>query len=137
MTASNVKPALSRTAHIISQVLRWGVIASLALIVMGTVLSFAWSDIYGAAGGTPGDLSTLIAADREFHLSLAWLCQGVLAFDGPALAVLGLVLLVATPVMRVVISIVGFAVERDRTYVAITACVLVLLVLSFVLGRAG
>ena len=35
------------------------------------------------------------------------------------------------------VSLVGFARERDRTYVLITAAVLALLILSFALGKAG
>jgi uncharacterized membrane protein len=37
-------------------------------------------------------------------------------------------------VLRVAVSILAFAVERDRRYVAITSIVLLLLILSFVLG---
>ena len=51
--------------------------------------------------------------------------------------VLGLVLLIATPVVRVIVSTVAFYRERDRVYVAITLLVLALLLVSFVLGRSG
>jgi uncharacterized membrane protein YfcA len=43
---------------------------------------------------------------------------------------LGLLLLIATPVLRVAASIVMFAVEHDRTYVIITCLVLVILLFS-------
>jgi uncharacterized membrane protein len=49
----------------------------------------------------------------------------------------GLVLLIATPVLRVAASLVLFALERDRAYMLITAVVLLTLALSFILGRAG
>jgi uncharacterized membrane protein len=49
--------------------------------------------------------------------------------------VLGLLLLIATPVMRVAVSVLIFVHQRDWTFVVITSVVLVLLVLSFVLGR--
>jgi uncharacterized membrane protein len=39
-------------------------------------------------------------------------------------------LLLATPVIRVAFSIIGFAIERDRTYVAITSVVLATLLVS-------
>ena len=54
-----------------------------------------------------------------------------------AVIVAGLVLLIATPVIRVAVSLVAFTRERDRTFVAITATVLFLLLLSFLLGKAG
>ncbi len=49
----------------------------------------------------------------------------------------GLLLLVATPVARVALSIVIFIIERDRLYVLITAAVLLILVVAFVTGAAG
>jgi uncharacterized membrane protein len=42
----------------------------------------------------------------------------------------GLLLLIATPVARVVVSLIAFAIERDRLYVVITAIVLAVLLYS-------
>ena len=47
-----------------------------------------------------------------------------------ALILAGLLILIATPVARVVFSLVAFALERDRVYVAITAIVLLALLYS-------
>jgi uncharacterized membrane protein len=49
----------------------------------------------------------------------------------------GLLLLIATPVLRVAVSILAFVYQRDRAFVAITSIVLALLLTSFVLGRGG
>ena len=46
----------------------------------------------------------------------------------------GVLLLVATPVLRVTVSVVGFALERDRRFVIITALVLAVLLGSFAIG---
>src|ERR1700689_4479334 len=40
--------------------------------------------------------------------------------DGRAIIDIGLLLLIATPVMRVVFSMVAFALEKDRLYVVLT-----------------
>ena len=49
---------------------------------------------------------------------------------------LGLLLLIATPILRVAVSIIAFALERDYRFVVITAIVLVILILSnFLLGN--
>ncbi|MGA2664217.1 MAG: DUF1634 domain-containing protein [Nitrososphaerales archaeon] len=45
---------------------------------------------------------------------------------------LGLLVLLATPVLRVIASVVLFAAERDRTYVAITLVVFGILLLSII-----
>jgi uncharacterized membrane protein len=50
--------------------------------------------------------------------------------DPLALIQLGLFLLIATPVARVILSVAAFAVERDRVYVAITTLVLAILLYS-------
>jgi uncharacterized membrane protein len=42
----------------------------------------------------------------------------------------GLFILIGTPVARVIFALVGFALERDRIYVAITVVVLAILLYS-------
>jgi len=62
--------------------------------------------------------------------------RGVIAaarpFDCRAFIQLGLLLLIATPIARVGFSMAAFALERDRTYVVLTAIVLVILLYSFI-----
>ena len=48
-----------------------------------------------------------------------------------------LILVILTPISRVAVSIVAFAVEGDRRYVIVTSIVLAILVASLVLGKAG
>ncbi len=43
---------------------------------------------------------------------------------------LGLLLLIATPVARVVFAVIGFALEHDRLYVVVSTIVLVVLIIS-------
>ena len=52
------------------------------------------------------------------------------SLSGPGLIQLGLLLLIATPIARVVFSVFGFARQRDRLYVLITLVVLLLLTYS-------
>jgi uncharacterized membrane protein len=46
----------------------------------------------------------------------------------------GILLLIATPVARVVFAVVAFALERDRLYTAISAAVLAVLIFSLLHG---
>jgi len=48
---------------------------------------------------------------------------------------LGLLLLIATPVARVAFSVVAFAMQRDRLYVAVALIVLAVLMYSLMGGR--
>lgn len=59
---------------------------------------------------------------------------GVIALRARSMIQLGLVLLIATPIARVAFSLVACALERDRTYVVITAIVLTILLYSLISG---
>ncbi|HEY5079820.1 MAG TPA: DUF1634 domain-containing protein, partial [Opitutaceae bacterium] len=85
----------------------------------------------------PSEVLRLTGAQGEFPRSAAWLLAGLRHADGQAIIVAGLLVLIATPVLRVAVSVVAFWRERDRAFVAIATLVLLLLALSFSLGRAG
>jgi uncharacterized membrane protein len=57
---------------------------------------------------------------------------GALALRSRWVIQLGLLLLIATPVARVALSLVSFLLQRDRTYVVVTAIVLGLLLYGLV-----
>ncbi len=133
MTASPQKrPVQAEDA--ISAILRAGVGASLVLIVAGSLLSFLRDGGYAAHRS---EVARLTGEGGSFPRTLSWFFGGLVHLDGQAVIVAGLLVLIATPVLRVAVSAVVFARERDRTYVAITITVLLLLLLSFELGRAG
>lgn len=117
----------------ISNVLRGGVIVSLVLIVLGTCVTFARHPGYFSQRT---ELKQLITPGSVFPHDLRNLAQDLAAFQGKAIVTLGLLVLIATPIMRVAISILAFIYQRDRIYTAITATVLGLLILSLVLGAA-
>lgn len=125
---------LHRTEQIIARLLRWGVLISLGLLIFGTLVSFIVSQRYGH---TSDDLPRLIGKAGDFPHTLTWLREGLLALRGQALIVLGLLILIATPLLRVAVSIIAYAIERDVAFVLITSLVLALLVLSIVLGGHG
>lgn len=110
----------------VSTVLVIGVSVSAALIGLGFIAALAvgWNgSLLGAAAGT-GD-------STDFSGVLA----GLGALRPIAIAQAGLLVLVATPVFRVVVSLVAFGLERDRLYVAVTSTVLVLLLVSIFIVR--
>jgi uncharacterized membrane protein len=68
------------------------------------------------------------------HESLGTLGREAARFHGPAITTLGLLVLMITPVMRVVVLLVGWALRRDWLFAAVAFVVLGLLVLSLSLG---
>jgi uncharacterized membrane protein len=118
---------------LISDLLRIGVIASLSIVVIGTVVSFVHHPDYLSSREV---LQPLTNHSAVFPHNVSESYRSILRGEGRGIVILGLLLLVATPVMRVAISIVGFVYEKDLMFVVITSTVLALLLLSFVLGRA-
>lgn len=112
---------------VISYVLRGGVLISAAIIVVG-VIAF-----YREYLTTPGRAPSITA----FPHTLPAVATGLAHGDPLAIIVLGLLVLLITPVARVAVSIIAFAVERDWRYVVITSLVLLILLISFGLGRGG
>lgn len=111
---------------IISYVLRGGVLLSAGVILLGVILFY----IHYAANSQSIDI-------QAYPHSLAAVVQGVTRGDPLAVIALGLLILLATPTLRVIISIGTFALERDWLYTAITALVLLILLVSFLLGSGG
>lgn len=116
----------------ISNLLRIGVFSSLAIVLLGTILTFTHHPDYV---NSPDALKTLTGSNAHFPRSVAEVLKGLAETRGQSYVILGLAILIATPVMRVAVSILAFAYQRDRTYVVITAIVLTLLLASFVLGK--
>ncbi len=120
MPASRPPLTDERLEQFLGSLLRAGVLASAALVLAGGILYLAQHGSaipdYRFFSGEPSDLRHIRGIVRDaFTLRARGLIQ------------LGLLVLVATPVARVFFSLVGFAIERDRTYVIATLIVLVIL----------
>ena len=116
----------------ISWVLLGGVVVSMATVLVGLVLTFVQHPEFLRSAA---DFHRLASPGAAFPHTLGQVLQGVAAGSGLAITVLGLGLLVATPILRVIISLSGFATQRDYIYTAFTAVVLVVLLISFFLGK--
>jgi uncharacterized membrane protein len=101
-------------------VLRAGVLSAAAIVAVGAVVYLS------RRGMDPVDYQNFRGAPPEFR-SVRGILAGVQAFNGRGLIQLGLLLLIATPVARVVFSIVAFVRQQDWLYVAISTIVRVLL----------
>lgn len=105
----------------IGRVLRAGVILSICVVIAGMAITFVKS---------PESFSPQPGV-RSFPKTIGEVVAGVRSGSGEAIVMLGLLILIATPVARVALSIVLFIVERDRLYVMITTAVLLILLVGF------
>lgn len=112
-----------RMEVIIANLLRSGVLLSAAVVLFGGVgyLLHHGHEIanYHQFHGAP-----------EKYRNVALVIAAAMHPDWSAVIQLGLLVLIATPVARVAFSLVAFGFEKDRTYVAVTAIVLAILIYS-------
>lgn len=111
---------------IVSYVLRWGVLLSFLIVLVGAILLFA-------EGGRSAQVRLSGAPNPQ---NPGTIFVQALQLQPRAIIDVGLMLLIATPIIRVAVSVVGFLLEEDFVYTAATLFVLAMLLLSLVLGRA-
>ncbi len=119
---------------LISGLLRGGVLTSLALVAVGLGLMFFHHPTYLRSAE---EFRRLTSPGAAFPSSLAEVTAGLRAARGQAVIAVGLLVLILTPILRVTLSVVLFALERDHAYVVITLAVLTILIGSFFLGKVG
>ena len=103
--------------------LRTGVLLAAAIVLTGGILYLAQSH------GPRPNYQHFQAEPAQFtHLTP--ILHGVATLNPDSIIMLGLLVLIATPVARVGMCIVGFLFERDHLYTAISAIVLVILLYS-------
>ena len=124
--------SVRRVELAISAILRMGVAISLGTVVLGIIVSFTRHPNYVSSAT---ELRRLTRPGAAFPHTLREVGRSLGNLHGQGIVMLGLLLLIATPVMRVAVSILAFIFQRDWVFVTITSVVLALLVLSFVLGR--
>jgi uncharacterized membrane protein len=113
-----------RMESIIGILLRLGVLLSGSVVLFGAI-------VYLIRNG-----SAALPDYKSFHGETAQLStvEGILAgcreFRGRAIIQLGVLLLIATPVARVVFAVGAFALEKDKLYVVLTLIVLAILMFS-------
>lgn len=113
----------------LGKMLRWGVLLAALVVFAGGVWFLAEShDVsqdYRTFRGEPAELRSV---PDIVHQAMTLRPLGVIQF--------GLLLLIATPVARVLFSVLGFGMERDWMYVVITLLVLALLIYTLT-SRSG
>ena len=114
--------------NILGIVLRSGVVLSGVIVAIGTILFVAnhsLDDTSAYLAYNPG-----LIPHGNFPVSLTGIATGLESLDPFSLIELGFLVLLATPVARVALSLLLFAAEKDRMYVYLTAAVLVILLFS-------
>jgi uncharacterized membrane protein len=107
----------------ISRMLRVGVSVAALVVVIGEIL-YLWQahgvrTDYGYFHGVP------IPVDH-----FAPVLEGIRHFDSRSIIRLGILLLIATPIVRVAFCLYSFGVQKDKLYIPVSATVLAVLLYS-------
>ncbi len=129
---------LTRMELVISYALRVGVLLS-ALIILAGILRFALMHDTGYSKVLPHHLPDILrfhtaSGPGYFPISLRAVVAGAAVGKPYAIIELGILLLIATPIVRVALSVLFFLAQRDWLYVGITLFVLGVLALSLFSG---
>src|SRR5262249_33475839 len=114
--------------QVVGNLLRAGVILAAVVVLAGGILYLI------RHGNDPRPNYEVFKGEPEELRRPTLILEAALELRSGGLIQLGLLLLLATPVARVVFSVFAFARERDFTYVALTLIVLAVLLYSLFIG---
>ena len=113
--------------ELIGNLLRVGVVLSSLIVLIGGGLYLTRHGTelpnYHMFHGEPSELRSILGIIKD---ASSFSSQGIIQF--------GMLLLIATPVMRVAFTVVFFMIQRDRIYVGVTLIVLSVLLFSLAGG---
>lgn len=127
MTGAGTAWTDERLARWIGNLLRLGVATAAVVVLLGGVL-------YLARHGMEAPSYRVFRGEPLQFRSVARILGSVSQLSGRGIIQLGLLLLIATPIARVAFAVLGFAMERDRTYVLVSLIVLATLLFSLAGG---
>ncbi|MDR1743387.1 MAG: DUF1634 domain-containing protein [Dysgonamonadaceae bacterium] len=118
---------------VIGKLLRVGVIVSCSITLFGGIVY-----LFQHQGPVTGYGAVEKAGDfrgaPEYLRGIGSILSRIAQFDGAAIAQFGIIILIFTPVLRVVFSLFSFVLEKDRLYTAITLIVLAIIFANLFFG---
>jgi uncharacterized membrane protein len=113
---------------IIGNLLRYGVWIALSVAFIGGIVYLMHHS------GDVEDYSVFHERDQNIFEVIQTIYSGVLQGDGASLIFFGVILLFLTPVLRVLLSLFSFLIEKDYLYAGITMIVIIIILVSVSLG---
>lgn len=117
--------------HAVEQVV--GRLLQVGVLIAAVVVAVGGAMLLARYGRDVADFS-VFRGESSLLRSVGAITRTAFTGDARAITQAGIVLLIATPVARVALTLIAFVVQRDRLYVALTAIVLVLLLYGLLWG---
>ncbi len=116
---------------LVGQILRTGVVIASSILVLGGILYLI---VHGQE--TVPNYSDF-AGEENANTTITGIITGALSRNVPQVIQLGVLLLICTPIVRVIGSLFGFVIEKDKLYIIITLIVLAVIIGSILSGVKG
>ena len=113
---------------LIGNTLRIGVFTACIIALIGGI----WYGVSSSGSALPD--YKVFSKGAESYTTFEGIFKSVFAMSATGWVQLGVVVLMLTPVMRVVLSLVDFSIQRDWLYVVITGIVLLIIVMNSLVG---
>lgn len=113
--------------------LRFGVMLSCGITLLGGLFYLCQQGGILPDYSPTSEILPFKGVDQNLR-SISGILAGVLALNGASIIQFGVLVLIATPVIRVAISAIAFLIEKDYMYVVITLIVLAIILANMVLG---
>jgi uncharacterized membrane protein len=104
--------------------LRYGVLIASLIVLTGGIF---YLQQYGSLG-IPA-YHTFIGTNAGYT-TVGQVTSGLVTFNAKSFIQLGVLVLMATPILRIAFSLIGFILEKDRMYIGITLIVLTVMMIS-------
>jgi uncharacterized membrane protein len=109
---------------IVGTLLRYGVMTASAIVLLGGVCFLIQH------GQAPMPSYHRFVGEGIGYTTFSGILQGAFAMQAKGVIQLGVMVLIATPILRILFSLIGFVLEKDKLYVFITLIVLCVILAS-------
>lgn len=113
----------------IGKTLRFGIIVSCIIALFGGAIY-----LFHSQSVVPDYSPEYFTGTSPYLREFSSLIPHIMEMDGAAIIQLGVIALIATPVVRIVFSAIAFLIEKDYLYAAITLLVLAIITVNMALG---
>ncbi|MGJ1226925.1 DUF1634 domain-containing protein [Sphingobacterium siyangense] len=116
---------------LVGQILRIGVILASSILILGGIFYLI---VHGQ--DTVPNYRDFVGEGNS-NTTITGIIIGAFSRNIPQVIQLGVLLLICTPIVRVIGSLLGFVIEKDRLYIIITLIVLTVIIGSILSGIKG
>ena len=118
----------------VGKLLRYGFFLSCGITLLGGIIYLFQNHGVSMEHYKPTPDGEPFPGVEHYLRELSTMIPRALAFDGAAIIQLGVCVLIATPILRVTVSVIAFLIEKDYMYVVITLIVLIIIIANMLLG---